>query len=249
MSMGAKQFTLSSRLIVLACLVFDLAIITAFFALFGWFTLLDPVKSLLMFLVLILGLLLVNGAIASPNLLFKTIGVAYSTFMISLFILYAVIANVLSMILISGSTVWYIVWELIVLAILIGILAVISFFSRRVSDQIREATMEKTATNSIQMQLMNMDGIMFANQHNEGMKSIIEAFENLKERIHASTPFMRTNDNVSVYEIENKIQAKLEDLRILIETSLSDHHLAADAQGLIEETRRLIMQREQLLIK
>ena len=73
--MGTRQFSLSSRLIVLACLIFDLAVITAFFAFFGWFTLLDPGKSMLMFLVLVLGLLLVNGAIASPNLLFKTIGV------------------------------------------------------------------------------------------------------------------------------------------------------------------------------
>ena len=54
--MGAKQISLSSKLSASACLVFDIAIIIAFFAFFGWFTLLDPGKSMLMFLVLIVGL-------------------------------------------------------------------------------------------------------------------------------------------------------------------------------------------------
>lgn len=247
--MSVNRFSLSGKLILLACLVFDLAIIIAFFAFFGWFTLLEPGKSMLMFLVLIFGLLLVNGAIASPNLLFKYLGVAYSTFIISIIILYAFFANILSIILISGSTVWYIVWELVVLTILIALLAVLSFFTKGLSEQNNKTTMERTAVNSIQMQLMNIDEVMFANQHNEDMKPIIEAFARLKERIHASTPFMRITDSVSVYDIESKIQDKLEGLRNLIETSISNHHAATDVQGLIEETRRLIMQREQLFIK
>src|SRR5690554_3354459 len=159
MRMGAKPFSLSSRLIVLACLVFDLAVITAFFAFFGWFTLLDPVKSMLMFLVLVLGLLLVNGAIAFPNLLFKTIGVAYTTFMISLIVLYAIIANVISIILISGSTVWFIVWELIALAILISLLAVMSFFTLGNSDQIKDTAMVQDAVQSLHVQLSNIEEV------------------------------------------------------------------------------------------
>ncbi|WP_438349278.1 hypothetical protein ACP8HI_00865 [Paenibacillus sp. FA6] len=246
--MNRYNFSLSSRLIVLACLIFDIAMVISFFAFFGLFILIDPMKSILMLLVLLMGLVIINGAVAFPNVLLQKMGVAYSTYIIFLLILYVIVSNVLSVFLIAGSMLWYVVWELLVLALFLGLLAITGFFSKGISDDMSKVVVEQMVKQSLNMQLMDIEEMMIAKKHNDRMLPIIDLFAKLKERINASTPFMRISGNSAVSDVENQIRGNLEYLRTMIEASSTDNH-ADDAQGLIEETRRLIIRREQLMIK
>ncbi|MFC5704100.1 hypothetical protein ACFPVX_22660 [Cohnella faecalis] len=245
--MRGHTFSTFSRMMLLACIIFDLAAIVSFFAIFQWFIVLDPLKSIMMLLVLLSGLMLVNVALVFPGALLRKAGVAYSTAIIFLTLLYAVVSNTLSVIFVFGSGIWYVVWELLALAVFLCLFAVIGFFSKSASEDMTGEALEQTAKGLLQVRLMEIEEILITKRHEEGMQPVIDSFARLKERIQASTPFMRITNNRAVNDAENKISEKLEYLLASLEASKINPH-SFDAQGLIEETRRLVVQREQLII-
>ena len=81
---------------VLACVIFDIALILAFFKSFGLFFIIAPDKSILMLFVLLVGIIISNGAMIFPSILFRCIGMPYSVAITILFLFYALVANIFS---------------------------------------------------------------------------------------------------------------------------------------------------------
>lgn len=75
---------------ILGSLIFDFALVLAYLKTFGLFFIIVSGKSILILVVLLGGLMIFNGAIIFPGLLFKSIGIAYSASAVILFVLYAV---------------------------------------------------------------------------------------------------------------------------------------------------------------
>lgn len=125
---------------ILGCLVFDAALIVAFFKGFGLFIIIDPAKSILILLTLLIGLMILNIEVVFSDMLFKSIGIPHSAATITLTVLYVIISNILSVFLIPGSIDWYIVWQLIIFAAFILSFAVIAAFSNTAAEDDLEST-------------------------------------------------------------------------------------------------------------
>ncbi len=244
------KLSLPRKWIGLACLVFDIAAVMAFFKVFAWFSILAPGKSIVMLLVLLAGLAISNAAIVFPRILFKSMDVAYSASLIALLLVYAAAANLLSVFLIAGGIVWYVVWECLLLAAFLGLFSIVAFFSKRRSDDMDRARLEQSARGLLDAQLMEIEAAILAKRNDGGAPSVMHAFAKLKERIHASTPFARIADNHAVTEIEARIRTNLAALQQALDAGPTDlQAVHPEAEALIEETRRLVMNREQLIIK
>lgn len=246
--MERDHYSISKLLKFIGCLLFDIAIIIAFLKAFALFSILAPVKSILMLIVLLIGLAAVNCAVLLSDVLFKKVGIAYSAASISLLITYAFVANILSVYLIKGNVIWYIVWELIILSVLIALFSIIVFYSGRVSENIRRAEIEQISKSQINIQLMNIENAIMARQNDEDILPIINSFKALKERINASTPFGRITGNSAVLDIENKIKKNLEYLHSKLESTLTEESMA-EIKKLLDDTRRLVINREALNVR
>lgn len=249
--MDKNGYSISKLLRVGGCLVFDIAIVIAFIKVFSIFTIINPVKSGLMFVVLLTALLVINCAIFFPYILFKRIGIVYSTSVIILLLAYAVAANIISVAFISGSTMWYIVWELILLAALLGLLSVIALFSDHIAEDIKRDDKEQEASKLIKIQLMELESTIMAKENDEGFLSIINSFKALKERINYSTPFGRfsgENRVMEVLDIENTIKNNLVLMQSKLETDISEEGLSK-IKKLMDDTLRLVKSRESLNIR
>lgn len=205
-----------------------------------------PVKSIFMLLFLLLGLAMLNGAIAFPHLIFDKIGVPYSASIIILFILYAVLSNVLSAFLIVGSIVTYIVWELILFAAFIIFLSFFMSFSKKASENMQNVKEEQSAKIIINLQLMKIEAAINAAENDNS--AISNSYKALKERINASTPFGRITDNQAVTEVENMIKSNLQNILSSISLDL-DGKESASIQKLLDNTRQLLINREKLIVK
>jgi len=182
-------------------------------------------------------------------MLYKRIGVAYSASIVTVSILYAVASNVLSVFLLAGSTAWYIVWQLIILAVFMGLLSVIALFSKRAMDDINKDKREQIAKSSIKAQLLEIEADMNAKKDCEGMLDVINSFKILKERINASTPFGRIAGNEAVADIEDEIRSNLLRLQSSIRAEDLSKDNLADIIKLIEDTRRLVVNREAMNVR
>lgn len=241
-----NRISLSTILKFLCCFIFDVAIIIAFFHMFALFTVLVPIKSIFMLLFLLIGLVMLNGAIAFPHQIFDRIGVPYSASIIVLFTLYAVLSNVLSTLLIVENVVTYIVWELILLAAFFLLLSFLVSFAKRASENIEKIKNEQSAQNSIDLQLMKIETAVHAMDNNNS--AISNSYQALKERINASTPFGRIADNQAVAEVENMIKANLNNILSSISMDLDEKGLIS-IQKLLDYTRQLVIDREKLIVK
>ena len=94
--MDKERISPTFNLTLVGCLIFDFAIILAFFKIFGLFLIVIFSKSLCAMLVLLLGLAASNVAVVAPNILFKNVNLPFSNAISVLLILYACIANVAS---------------------------------------------------------------------------------------------------------------------------------------------------------
>lgn len=246
--MNNSKFSSISTMKILGCFIFDIALILAYFKVFGLFLLIAPDKSILILLVLLVGLLALNGAVVFPSVLFKIIGVPYAASITTLLVLYAIAANILSIFLIPGSTVWYIVWELIIFAIALVIFSIIANFSKTASEKIIRDEKEQTEKASIMLQLLEIEDELTAKENQEALAPCLNSFQALKERILSSTPFGRISGNSAILEIENQIKDNLLSLKIGLQGNLNDEKLV-QLQKSIDNTRKLVVNREILNIK
>jgi len=189
-----------------------------------------------------------NGAIIFSGMLSKSIGIAYSPSAEILFVLYAVGENILSILLIPLSTFWYIFWEAIIFATFIVIFSIIVVFSKSSAEDTARVEKEEADKTSILIHLLEIEGILTAKDNQEAALPCLNSFKALKERIQDSTPFRRISGNSSVLEIANKIKNNLVSLKAGFQGNLTDKALW-ELQRLLEDTRRLVINRETLNIK
>lgn len=229
-----------------AIIVFDIAVLLAFFKIFFVLFLVSPIKLIFMFIVLLAGLLAFSGALLFPTLLFRRSHFAYPVSVVTVTIFYLALSNLVSLFFISGSTAWYLIWELLIGAVYIGILSVLTFFANHEKEDTAE--LEQLQKSTIQMQLLLIENSLVSKQNDGAISPLLHSFKALKERIHASTPFGRIAGNSAIYELENKIRDNLE----FIQLHTRSHTIAKnieEIQTLMEETRRLIIHREALNIR
>ncbi|WP_017414059.1 hypothetical protein [Clostridium tunisiense] len=246
--MNNNKISISDRLKVLGCIAFDIALILAFFKVFGLFIIIAPVKSILMLFTLIIGLLAINIVVILPSSLYKKIGIPYTISFMTSFVLYAISANVLSIFLIGSSVVWYIIWELIIFAAFIGIISVFTVFSGREIDESNKVQNEQCGKASIMMELLEIEDILKRIHMDDKFPPIFCSFKALKERIQVSTPFGRIIDNNAVKVIESQIKGNLIAFKIGLQEPSGDTGFM-NLQDILEETQRLVINREALNIK
>jgi len=246
--MNNSKISSNDLLRISGCFIFDIAVILAFFKVVGLFFIIAPGKSIFMLLVLIVGLLIFNASILLPSRLFKNIGIPYSAATVTLLLLYVFIANIISIFFITGSTVWYIVWELIVFAVLLVILSIIFTFLKGSVENTVRIEKEQADKTSVMLQLLKIEEILNEKEIKDDILAIINLFKALKERIQMSTPFGRISGNKVILELESKIMDNLVSLQEGLEVDLADKN-KIELQKLIEDTRELVKNRETLNIK
>lgn len=245
--MNNNKLSSINMLRILGCFVFDIALILAFFKIFGLFFIINPVKSVLILLVLFLGLMILNLIFIFSDMLFISIGIPCNVATRILVVLYAIIANVFSVLLIPESIVWYVVWQLIIFAVFILIFAIIAAFSNGEAKEIIKSENEQTEKAFLMLQLLEIDDAFAAKEDQEAFTQCINLFKALKERIQFSTPFGRIISNNAVLNAEKQINHNLVTLKVSIKENLDDKDLVK-LQRLIKDTRRLVINREELNI-
>ena len=246
--MRIGSFSISSLLKIAACLVLDAAILIFFFNIFALFTVLAPVKSLLMLLVLLASLAIANAAVLFPSAIAKRIGVVHSTSIIITAIAYAIAANLLSILTFAGSIVLYVVLQLIMFAGFLALLSIISFSAKKTMLDKNLDEIEQQGKLSVMMQLIDIETALHNKQTEEGVPLILQSFKELKERINASTPFGRMTGNRAAMDIEQTIQNNLQYIHLQSKLNMTPS-IVADVQKLMDETRRLVMHRETLNLR
>lgn len=242
------NFSTSQLLRLAGCMVFDVAMIIAFIKLFALFVLLEPFNSFMMLGVLLASLLISNGVIIFAGQIYKKFGIVYATTIVVAVLGYTVIANIVSIITIAGSVVSYMVWQLMLLACLLVFLSVISFFAKKFSNDGHSEELEQDMKQIIAVQLMNIESQLYSKQAQAGGARLLRSFKELKERMQASTPFGRMINNRQALEIENAVQGNLEYIYLQTKREITEE-VVEDISQLLEETLRLIINREILLIK
>lgn len=233
---------------ILGCIIFDIAIIIAFLKAFSLFFIIAAGKSMLILFILLVGLIILNGAVIFPDMVYKRLGIPYSAAIAILMVLYVIISNMFSILLIPYSIVWYIVWELIIFATFIIILSIITVFSKGELEDVLKAEKEQTDKTLINLQLMEIEHALIEKKEQEGILSLINIFNVLTERIKASTPFGRIVNNYSVLEVENRIKNNLLSFQLGIQEG-SEHRDLLQMKKLLEDTQSLVINRETLNIK
>lgn len=233
---------------ILACVVFDIALLLIYFKVFGLFLIIAPAKSILILLILLIGIVMLNVVFIFSSKIYKTIGMAYAVAFIFLTVLYVIISNVLSIFLIPSNIVWYTFWELIILAVFLGIVSVIAAFSKDSIKYEAKAKKEQQDRTSIMTELLEIENILVSKESEEDILVCSESFRALKERIQASTPFGRINGNNEVLKMEKQIKNNLESFKVGFQGDLSEKKLA-QLQRLLEDTRRMVINRETLNIQ
>ncbi|WP_282938568.1 hypothetical protein [Paenibacillus sp. RC67] len=226
--------------------VFDIAAIIMFvkFALL----LAEPIKLVLVCVIFAVGIILINGILILPELFLRNSSFPYRVSFVLLSIVYFLVSNLISLLFVSGSIVWYTGWELFILALYVGIYAVLAFFAQLESKDRNNTALEQDARNSIRTQLMNIETALAEKNTDGTTSSVLKAFKLLKERIHASTPFGRITGNSQVMELENRVRVNLEFLQLHTKSSIHDGN-KNDILKLIEETQGLLSNREALNVK
>lgn len=243
--MNNSRLSSISGLKVLGCLIFDIAVILAYFNMLGLFFIIAFDKSVLVLAFLLIGLILLNGAVIFPGILFKRIGIPYTITTVILILLYAILANALSVYILTWSIIRYIVWELIIFAVFLILFSVISSFSKSARDNTFKQEIEKSETASIMVKLLEIERILMGKENTESNLLSISLFKDLKERIQASTPFGRISGNNAIYEIENQIKSNI----LSIQECLQAESRTIELHKLLEDTHRLVINREKLNLK
>jgi hypothetical protein len=246
--MNIGEFTLSRLLKVISCLVVDVAFIILFINFFALFSIVEPVKSVLMLFVLMLGLIISNAAIIFSDFLYKRYGVVHAISIMVVSIVYAVIANTLSIIIISGNVTGYVVGQLLLFALLLILYSILISFAQKTLKESSNETMEQMAKQSIMLQLMEIEAALAEKESLEDLSAVVSSFHALKERIHASTPFGRVHGNTKIVEIENRVQSNLEYIQYQMKLVFTEIN-SIDIKKMLDETLRLVKNREALNVR
>ncbi len=232
----------------LGCLAFDIAVAMAFYKYFGLFSTLATDKSFLILLIMVVGLAILNTTIIFSDSIFKGLGLPYSMGIVDLLILYAIMSNAISIFLIDETIVWYIIWQLTLAAVFLGLLSIITCFSKKAEEDRDKVIKEKNDKDQIKFKLIKIEATLEDKKNYCDILPIIYLFNTLKERIQSSTPFGRVSDNCTAIELENKIKNNLASLQQVIDENLTDKNLI-ELRKLIEETLKLVICREKLIIR
>lgn len=246
--MNNSKLSSINMLKILGCLIFDMALMLAFFKTFGLFFIIDPGKSILILFFLLMGLFILNVVVVFSDRLFISIGIPYSASTITLVVLYVVVANILSILLIPESIVWYVVWQLIIFAIFIIIFSIIIAFSNQEANNIVKVENEQVAKAFLMSQLMEIEDAFTAKEDQKSILQCLNLFKALKERIQFSTPFGRISNNDEVSKAEKQISDNLVSMKVSIQGNLTDKNLV-QLQKMLEDTRKIVINREALNIK
>jgi len=201
-----------------------------------------------MLTVLFIGLIMLNISIVFPDILHERIGVAYSVSTVVISLIYIIISNLFSVFLISENIILYTILELVTFICLLAVFSIIAFFSKRTAEDIRKDEAERVFKDSMNSQLMEIESCLIAWENDASIMPIINSFKILKERINASTPFGRIDGNNKVKAIESKIKGNLQTLLFEVQANYDNEKLN-NIQKLIDDTKRLVINRETLNIK
>jgi hypothetical protein len=154
--MNGNTFSVSRILRILGALILDAVMVIIFVKKYFWFTLLAPAESVLMMLVLITGLAVVDWVIIAPPS-HKKFGVGYAAAISVLLVLYAVSANIVSILTIwPCKLIWYVVWQLLILGVFILVIAVIASFGKRAAQDIEAGSAERALRGNVTLLLADM---------------------------------------------------------------------------------------------
>jgi len=232
---------------ILGCFVFDIALILGFLKTFGLFLIIAPSKSILVLFVFLTGLMMLNLVVAFSDMIFMRIGIPYSAAIVTLTILYVSVANILSIFLIPGSIIWYIVWQLVMFAVFILIFSAIVAFSNESAKDIIKVENEQAEKSTIMLQLIEIEDVFNEKEDQEAICECLKLFVELKRRIQASTPFGRIIGNNEVTKVEEQIKENLISLHANIKGDLTGENML-QLQKIIKNTRKLVANRETLNI-
>lgn len=225
---------------ILGCIIFDIAIVLGLHSILGLFYIIAPAKSSLVLLFLLMGLAIFNGVVLFPSTLFNRFGVPYSTSLIVVSLLYVLISNTLSIFLINGTIIGYLVWQLILLAFYFLMLALVISFTRKIEkDSIKDEN-EQNENNLVKLYLINVETALEEKGNQESITTSLSLFRSLKERINASTPFGRITDNLAVLDLEQKIKKNLLTAEEILEEELNENNITT-LDSLFENTKDLLL--------
>lgn len=149
--MDKNKFSSVDLIKVAGCFVFDIAIILGFFRILSLFWIMSPIRAVVAFFILVISLTILNGAIILPRFIYKDVGVPYTVSIVLLSILYFAVANIPFVFLLAIATVWYVIYELIILSVFLVLFSVILLFSKsqvknskefRIDDKSKEITIK-----------------------------------------------------------------------------------------------------------
>lgn len=152
--MNKNEFSSVDIIKLVSCLLFDIAIILGFFRILILFWIMSPIKAVVAFFILFTSLAILNGAIILPGLIYKDIGIPYTVSIVILSVLYFGLSNVPFIFFLSVATVWYVMYELIILSIFIAIFLVILLFSK---SQIKYSKEFRIDNNDKKLTIKNED--------------------------------------------------------------------------------------------
>lgn len=115
---------------ILSCLIFDIAIILAFSNIFSLNFIISPSKFIIAFLVLSIGIISLNLSIVFARFFYRNLGIPYVSGLIVASVLYFLISNGITILLIASGAILYIVVQLIILAVFLFILSTILIFAK-----------------------------------------------------------------------------------------------------------------------
>ncbi len=252
--MNDSGFSVSKILRIFGALLLDAVLIIIFIKKFFWFTVTMPAgESLFMMLILLIGLAAVDVVIIGLPLS-KKVGIAYSAAISFLLVLYAIVANLVSiltripLLLVPSKIIWYGVWQLLILAAFILAFALVAAFAKRNARDYDARQAEVAARGNVMMMLSDMQVVLGARESDPAFAAVTAAFKAMRERINASTPFGRILGNPAVADLENRIMGNLNLLQNELRAGLTGQN-AAKLQGIMEDTHRMIINRETLNIQ
>ena len=232
-----NSFSVATIFRVLGALLLDAVVVIIFVKKFFWFTLTMPAgESILMMFILILGLAAVDLVIIAPPMR-KKVGVAYTYAISFLLVLYAIVANLVSiltrfpLLLVPSKIIWYVVWQLLILGAFILVISVIAAFAKRAAQDIAAGSVERNARGNIALLLSDMQTTLSARAADPALAPVTEAFRALKERINASTPFGRIQNNPGVTDLEYRIMGNLNFLLSELRVNLSGENISQRFRG------------------
>ena len=236
-----------SVLKIASCCFLDIAIVLAYFKIFSLYVLISPVKSTIILAILLITLAIINIVIIASNLLNQMLGVQYYIAIVFVSTAYAILANIIALVIIPGGISTLIIWEFLLLALLLGIVSILFKFSTKIYRGKENDSIERKNTDLINIRILNLEELIRKKVEDDLGEEVKIKFRRLKERINASTPFGRKiqTSNSLAYEYENKI---LDNLDLIEDSLINSSNNMLEILDIINETLEFVKMREKLIV-